>query len=100
MYAVYAALLGWPAGNSVYTGEMLLNAAGVEVGRWNQRAIGVAVVTFAFLLHGCFPKWGIRLQNTLGIFKIGVLVFIIFAGFAALGGVSRSFLRFQKSTPG
>ncbi|KAL8286131.1 hypothetical protein RQP46_004619 [Phenoliferia psychrophenolica] len=84
--AMYAALLGWPSGNSVYTGEMLLNAANVDVGRWNQRAIGVGVVTFALLVHAIFPKWGIRLQNVLGVFKIGVLVFIIFTGFAALGG--------------
>lgn len=38
------------------TGEMLLNAAGTEVDRWNQRAIGVAVVTFALLVHGIRRK--------------------------------------------
>ncbi|KAL7409119.1 high affinity methionine permease, partial [Mrakia frigida] len=86
LYAIYAALLGWPSGNSVYAGEMLLNAAGVEVGRWNQRAIGVGVVTFALLVHGCSPRWGLRVQNVLGFFKIGVLAFIICAGFAALAG--------------
>lgn len=58
---------------------MLLNAANVEVGRWNQRAIGVAVVTFALLVHGIVPKWGLRLQNVLGFFKIAVLLFIIIA---------------------
>ncbi|KAK4697250.1 hypothetical protein P7C70_g8242, partial [Phenoliferia sp. Uapishka_3] len=77
VYAAYAALLGWPAGNSVYAGEMLLNAANTEVDRWNQRAIGVAVITFALILHGALPKWGLRLQNVLGLFKIVVLLFII-----------------------
>lgn len=67
---------------------MLLNAANVEVNRWNQRAIGVGTITFALLLHGLAPRWGIQLQNALGFFKIGVLVFIIIAGFVALGGVS------------
>ncbi|KAF5354599.1 hypothetical protein D9758_011186 [Tetrapyrgos nigripes] len=86
IYAIYAALLGWPSGNSVYTGEMLLNAAGTEVNRWNQRGIGVAVVTFALIIHGVLPKWGLRLQNILGIFKIVVLLFIICTGFAALAG--------------
>ncbi|KAM0753311.1 high-affinity methionine permease [Meredithblackwellia eburnea MCA 4105] len=90
VYAAYAALLGWPSGNSVYSGQMLLNAAGTEVTRWNQRAIGVAVVTFALLLHGTLPKWGLRLQNTLGVFKIGVLIFIIISGFVALGGHVRA----------
>ncbi|KAJ7170582.1 high-affinity methionine permease, partial [Mycena crocata] len=85
-YAAYAALLGWPSGNSVYAGEMLLNAAGTEVDRWNQRAIGVAVVTFALLVHGFAPKYGLWLQNVLGFFKIVVLLFIICTGFAALAG--------------
>lgn len=65
---------------------MLLNAAGTEVDRWNQRAIGVGVVTFALLVHGFAPKYGIYLQNVLGAFKIVVLLFVIFTGFAALGG--------------
>ena len=90
LYAIYAALLGWPAGNSVYAGEMILNAAGAEVGRWNQRAIGVAVITFALLVHGVVPKWGLRFQNLLGVFKIAVLVVIIISGFVALGGHVKS----------
>jgi len=44
------------------------------------------VVTFALLVHGISPRWGLRLQNVLGFFKIGVLAFIICAGFAALAG--------------
>lgn len=32
------------------------------------------------------PKWGIRLFNVLGIFKVVILVFIVFSGFAALAG--------------
>lgn len=86
MYAAYAALLGWPSGNSVFTGTMLLNAARVEPTRWSERGIGVAVVTFALLLHGCLPRWGLRLQNALGFFKVGLLLFIVCAGFAALAG--------------
>jgi len=69
---------------------MILNAAGAEVTRWNQRAIGVAVITFALLVHGIVPKWGIRFQNLLGIFKIAVLLVIIISGFVALGGHVKS----------
>ncbi len=65
---------------------MILNAAGAEVTRWNQRAIGVAVITLALLVHGLIPKWGLRFQNLLGVFKIAVLVVIIISGFVALGG--------------
>ncbi|KAM0787073.1 hypothetical protein ACM66B_006334 [Microbotryomycetes sp. NB124-2] len=86
VYAAYAALLGWPSGNSVYAGTLLLNAGQLEATRWRERGIGVGVVTFALLIHAVLPKWGLRLQNALGIFKIGVLLFIVIAGFVALGG--------------
>ncbi|KAK4049712.1 hypothetical protein OIV83_003987 [Microbotryomycetes sp. JL201] len=86
VYAAYAALLGWPSGNSVYAGTLLLNAGQLEATRWRERGIGVGVVMFALLIHAVTPKWGLRLQNALGIFKIGVLLFIVIAGFVALGG--------------
>ncbi|KAF9265693.1 high-affinity methionine permease [Marasmius fiardii PR-910] len=86
VYAIYATLLGWPSGNSVFAGEMLLNAANTEVDQWNQRGIGLGVVTFALLIHGLTPKIGIYLSNVLGFFKIVVLLFIICTGFAALAG--------------
>lgn len=48
----------------------------------------MGVITFALLVHSITPKWGIRLQNLLGVFKIIVLLFIVCSGFAALAGVS------------
>ncbi|KAF4626486.1 hypothetical protein G7Y89_g11673 [Cudoniella acicularis] len=45
MYAGYVVLLGWAGSNSVIFGEYILNAANVEVGRWNQRGVGLACVT-------------------------------------------------------
>ncbi|EIM87629.1 high affinity methionine permease [Stereum hirsutum FP-91666 SS1] len=85
-YAAYAALMPWPAGNSVVFGEYILLAAGKDVTQWNQRAIGIGCVTFAFIMHSCFLKWGIRLQNALGVFKLVILALIVFSGFAALAG--------------
>src|ERR1700761_1550000 len=41
-YTGYVILLGWAGSNSVVFGEYILNAAQVEVTRWNQRGIGVA----------------------------------------------------------
>lgn len=76
----------WAAGNSLVFGEYILRAANVEPGRWTLRLVGFACVTFAMVLHGTALKWGLRLQNVLGIFKIIILVFIIITGFVALGG--------------
>lgn len=85
-YTGYVVLLGWAGSNSVVFGEYILHAAGVEVNRWNQRGVGIACITAAFLVHGCALKWGLRLQNVLGLIKLGVLVIIIIGGFVALGG--------------
>lgn len=79
LYTGYVVLLGWAAGNSVIFGEYILHAARVDVTRWNQRAIALACLTFAFLIHGVALKWGIRLQNFLGILKILVILVIIIA---------------------
>lgn len=86
MFAVYAFLLGWSASNSVVFGEYILYAAGVSVGRWNQRLIGFSGVTFSFLIHSVAVKWGLRLQNILGLFKLIILVIIVVTGLVALTG--------------
>ncbi|BCS21055.1 high affinity methionine permease [Aspergillus puulaauensis] len=86
MFAAYAVLLGWAASNSVVFGQYILNAADVEVDRWNQRGIGLACVTAAFLIHGFALKWGLRLQNLLGVVKLVIIVFIVVTGWVALAG--------------
>ncbi|KAK4446956.1 high-affinity methionine permease [Podospora aff. communis PSN243] len=80
-------LLGFSSGNSLAFGRYILYAAGNELkDTYRGRAIGVACVTFAVVLHAVAPKWGVRLFNVLGVFKVVILLFIVFAGFAALAG--------------
>lgn len=82
-YAMYVVLLGWAGSNSVVFGEYILNAANVEVTRWNQRGVGLACITAAFLVHSFSVKWGLRLQNFLGIIKLLILILIIVSGFVS-----------------
>ncbi|KAK3387926.1 high affinity methionine permease [Podospora didyma] len=86
LYTGYVVLLGWASGNSVIFGEYILHAANIEVGRWNQRGIGLACITAAFLIHGCALKWGLRLQNVLGTIKVFIILIIVIAGWIALAG--------------
>jgi amino acid transporter len=86
LYTGYVILLGWAAGNSVAFGEYILNAAQVEPGRWNQRGVGLACLTTAFLIHGTALKWGLRLQNFIGYVKVGIILLIIVTGWVALAG--------------
>lgn len=86
LYTGYVVLLGWAGSNSVIFGEYILHAAGREVDRWNQRGIGLACITTAFLIHGCALKWGLRLQNLLGTIKLIIVLIIVVAGWVALAG--------------
>ncbi|KAL2193928.1 amino acid/polyamine transporter I [Corynascus similis CBS 632.67] len=80
-------LLGFSSGNSLAFGRYVLYAArGQLQDGYEARGIGVACATFAVVLHTLAPKWGIRLFNVLGVFKVAVLLFIVFSGFAALAG--------------
>ncbi|KAJ5681942.1 uncharacterized protein N7477_001882 [Penicillium maclennaniae] len=86
MFAAYAFLLGWAASNSVVFGKYILNAGKIEPGRWNQRGIGLACLTTAFLIHATSLKWGIRLFNFLGVVKLIIMLFIIVTGWVAVAG--------------
>jgi amino acid transporter len=80
-------LLGFSSGNSLAFGRYCLFASGSDVADgWQARGIAVACVTFAVVVHSTVPKWGIRLFNVLGVFKVFILLFIVFSGFAALAG--------------
>lgn len=80
-------LLGFSSGNSLAFGRYILFASGSTApDGWAARGIAIACVTFSTLLHSTFPKWGIRLFNVLGVFKVVILLFIVFSGFAALAG--------------
>ena len=83
-------LLGFSSGNALAFGRYIIYAAtGELLDSWKARGVAVACATFACGLHSVAPKWGIRLFNVLGIFKVGVLLFIVFSGFAALAGHRR-----------
>ncbi|KAH8649067.1 amino acid/polyamine transporter I [Xylariales sp. PMI_506] len=80
-------LLGFSASNSFAFGEYVLFASGItHPSVWLSRGIAVGCVTFAVTLHAVLPKWGLRLITVLGVFKVVVLLLIVFSGFAALAG--------------
>lgn len=90
MFGFYAVLLGWAASNSVVFGEYILTAAGKEPDRWNQRGIGLACITFCLIVHSLNVRAGLLLQNTLGIFKLVVVIVIVISGWVGLAGNLKS----------
>ncbi|KAB5529046.1 amino acid/polyamine transporter I [Coniochaeta sp. 2T2.1] len=80
-------LLGFSSGNSLAFGRYVLFASGsTSPDGWAARGIAIACVTFAVALHSIAPIWGLRLGNVLGVFKVVILLFIVFSGFAAIAG--------------
>lgn len=83
-------LLGNTASNAITFGRYILLAAGKPSPTpWEQRSTAVGALTFCCLLHSFLPKWGVRLSNALGLFKIVVLLLVVLSGFAALAGKLR-----------
>ncbi|KAH9934982.1 amino acid permease-domain-containing protein [Fomitopsis serialis] len=85
-YAAYALLIGWSAANVSVFGEYVLHAVNPTQTPppIATRLAGVSCVTFALVIHGTRPAWGIRLQNTLGVLKLMALCAIALSGLAAL----------------
>lgn len=87
VFAVQIVLLGFSSGNSLAFGRYVLLAAGRPMpDGWVPRLIAVLCVTLVVLLHATAPRWGLRLTNALGFFKVVVLLLIVVSGFAALAG--------------
>ncbi|KJZ78515.1 hypothetical protein HIM_01906 [Hirsutella minnesotensis 3608] len=87
LVAAYMVLLGFSSANALSFGRYILRASsGHESDGWPARAVAVAAATFAVIMHGVAPKWGIRLFNLLGVVKIFALIFVVISGFAALAG--------------
>ena len=64
----------------------MIHALGGHITLWNTRLVGFACITGVTLLHIFQLKWGLRLQNTLALAKIGVMLFVILSGFLAFLG--------------
>ncbi|KAF8345481.1 APC amino acid permease [Amanita rubescens] len=87
VYAVYAFLTGMAAANSVVFSEYLTHALAIPSTWYTTRLISFSILTFIVLIHGTMLKWGVRLQNVLGSFKLVVLLAVAFAGLLSLLGI-------------
>ncbi|KZT28176.1 amino acid transporter [Neolentinus lepideus HHB14362 ss-1] len=87
IYASYGLFVGWLSANSTAFGQYVLHAFGVVPGTWNVRLVGIACITFCLIMHGVFMKWGVRMQDAVGFFKVFILLAIIVSGIFHLFGV-------------
>ncbi|KAF8518434.1 high affinity methionine permease [Hysterangium stoloniferum] len=85
-YAMYYCLLGGSTTSSIFFGEYMVHAFGGTISQWNTRLIGFACLTSVTLLHTFHLNWGLRLQNTLALVQLGIMLFLIMCGFLAFLG--------------
>jgi amino acid transporter len=77
LVAVQVVLLGFTASNCIVFGEYVLFAFGVEPTDFLQKALALSLLTAITVIHGCFLKTGIRIQNFLGWVKVGLVLFMV-----------------------
>ncbi|KAF8169222.1 amino acid transporter [Pholiota molesta] len=86
IFAANAILLGFTASGCIVFANNILVAAGHAADRWVVRGIALGVIFFVTLLHGLTPRIGVLLMNTLSVFKIVILLFVVISGWVVLSG--------------
>jgi len=98
-FAVYGLLIARLSASCVVFGEYTLHAFAIRFTTVNVRAVGVLCTAFCLIMHGVFFKFGLKLQNALGFFKLFVLLFIAVSGLFSLAGVPGFAVRAGYDTP-
>lgn len=80
LVAVQAVLLGFTASNCIVFAQYTLFAFDLEATDFVRKALAVGLLTAITIVHGCFLKTGIHIQNFLGWIKVGLVIFMAFAG--------------------
>ncbi|CAI6334864.1 unnamed protein product [Periconia digitata] len=88
-YAFFTVAFSFSASNSVVLARYIYRAAGYTATEWENK--GLAVASYAFLAVICLlsTRWSMRLMNLISAVKLIILLFIVFTGFAVLGGGTR-----------
>lgn len=77
MIAVQSVLLGFTASNCIIFSEYVLFALNKEASAFVQKSLAVGLLTSVIIIHGCFRKTGILVQNVLGFVKLGLIAFMV-----------------------
>ncbi|KAL7799254.1 amino acid permease domain-containing protein [Trichoderma ceciliae] len=79
--AINAVFLGFTASNCVIFSRYVLFSFGVEnASVWIGKGLAVVLLVAVTAIHAVTPKAGIKIQDFLGWIKVGIIVFMIFAG--------------------
>jgi amino acid permease len=77
LVATQAVLLGFTASNCIVFAQYTLYAFDIEATDFRRKALAVALLTAITVVHGCFMKTGIWIQNILGWIKIALIALMV-----------------------
>jgi amino acid transporter len=80
VYAGYTFLQGSGSANSLVFSKYIMHALSIEPTTSMTRFVTLICLTFCLVMHGIFLKWGLRLQNALGLFKLVILCLVALTG--------------------
>lgn len=80
LIAVQAVLLGFTASNCIVFSKYTWFALRVQPSEAQSKILAVALLTVITIIHGCFMKTGIAIQNALGWVKIFLIMFMALSG--------------------
>ncbi|KAF2097094.1 amino acid transporter [Rhizodiscina lignyota] len=81
VFAVVAVLMGFTASNCIIFGEYVDFALSTEAHPALRKWLSVGLLTAVTIMHGCFYKAGILVQNTVGWMKVGSIALMVLASF-------------------
>lgn len=84
MIAVQAVLLGFTASNCIIFAKYMMFAVNIQPTDLTTKTIAIGLLTAITIVHGCFYRTGIYVQNVLGWVKMALTAFMILTGFAVL----------------
>ncbi|KAF9479857.1 APC amino acid permease [Pholiota conissans] len=85
-FTAYTLIMGTATANSVVFSEYILHSLSIEPTWFHTRLTAFSCLTFVCIVHGSLLKWGLRLQNALGMLKLVVLALISISGLLCLAG--------------
>lgn len=80
VFLVYSVMFGFTILNILVFGEYFLQAIGIEPTEYKTRITGLLFLYVTALIHGLSVTHGIRIQNFLGLLKLGLAVIMVMTG--------------------
>ena len=77
LIAVQSVLLGFTASNCIVFAEYVMFARGDEATQGEMKLLAAGLLTIIIIIHSCFLKAGIFIQNFLGWVKIALVVMMV-----------------------